>query len=171
MPCSAGSTAAQASGPRLPHHRRRHNLAGHPPDLNVPFGGLALDGSDTPTTTMSGRPRGAALGRPRGQLDSARRHPPPRAPVTDLVLSRQGGVCGPPPTGGRLRVRRPTGPAIAVNLQSNSTSARSATGAVPHPPSVQRRRRRPGHHQRAAAYGFDWRQRASFPELPLLPSG
>lgn len=91
------------------------------PDLNVPFGGLALDGSDTPTTIYVGTDLGVLRSVDRGAswtvLDDIHL---PRAPVTDLVLSRQGGVLRAATYGrGVFEFRRPTGPAIAVNLQSN----------------------------------------------------
>ena len=54
---------ARPTGPRVPYHHRRHRMAGHLPDLDVPFGGLALDGTDTPHHHLRrNRLRGAALG-------------------------------------------------------------------------------------------------------------
>ncbi|MEZ4416376.1 MAG: choice-of-anchor D domain-containing protein [Gemmatimonadota bacterium] len=89
------------------------------PTLDVPFGGLALDGSDTPTTIYVGTDLGVLrsvdLGTTWTVLDDIHF---PRAPVTDLVLSRQGGILRAATYGrGVFEFRRPKGPAIAVNLE------------------------------------------------------
>jgi photosystem II stability/assembly factor-like uncharacterized protein len=89
------------------------------PLLDVPFGGLALDGADTPTAIYVGTDLGVLRSVDGGAswtvLDDIHF---PRAPVTDLVLSRQGGVLRAATYGrGVFEFRRATGPAIAVNLE------------------------------------------------------
>jgi photosystem II stability/assembly factor-like uncharacterized protein len=89
------------------------------PPLDVPFGGLALDASDTPTTIYVGTDLGVLrsvdLGATWTVLDDIHL---PRAPVTDLVISRQGGVLRAATYGrGVFEFTRPQGPAIAVNLE------------------------------------------------------
>lgn len=90
------------------------------PALDVPFGGLALDGADTPTTIYVGTDLGVLRSVDDGAswtvLDDIHL---PRAPVTDLVLSRQGGVLRAATYGrGVFEFRRPDWPSIAVNLES-----------------------------------------------------
>jgi hypothetical protein len=90
------------------------------PDLDVPFGGLALDGADTPTTIYVGTDLGVLRSVDEGAswtvLDDIHF---PRAPVTDLVLSRQGGVLRAATYGrGVFEFRRPDWPSIAVNLEN-----------------------------------------------------
>jgi photosystem II stability/assembly factor-like uncharacterized protein len=89
------------------------------PALDVPFGGLALDGSDTPTTIYVGTDLGVLRSVDDGAswtvLDDIHF---PHSPVTDLVLSRQGGVLRAATYGrGVFEFTRPKGPAIAVNLE------------------------------------------------------
>jgi hypothetical protein len=89
-----------------------------PPD--VPFGGLALDGSDTPTTIYVGADLGVLRSVDGGAtwtvLDDIHF---PRAPVTDLVISRQGGILRAATYGrGVFEFKRPDWPSIAVNLES-----------------------------------------------------
>jgi hypothetical protein len=113
-------------GPAQTGHVFRTTIAGTTwqnisPTLNVPFGALALDGSDTPTTIYVGTDLGVLRSVDRGAswtvLDDIHF---PRAPVTELVLSRQGGILRAATYGrGVFEFKRPTGPAIAVNLQSN----------------------------------------------------
>lgn len=87
------------------------------PPLDVPFGGLALDGADTPTTIYAGSDFGVLRSVDEGRswtiLDDIHF---PRAPVTDLVLS-DGGVLRAATYGrGVFEFAVPGGPAIAVNL-------------------------------------------------------
>ncbi|MGE5764790.1 MAG: choice-of-anchor D domain-containing protein [Mycobacterium leprae] len=90
------------------------------PDLDVPFGGLALDGSETPTTIYVGTDLGVLRSVDGGAswtvLDDIHF---PRAPVTDLVLSRQGGILRAATYGrGVFEFTRPDWPAIAVNPEA-----------------------------------------------------
>jgi photosystem II stability/assembly factor-like uncharacterized protein len=90
------------------------------PALDVPFGGLALDGSDTPTTVYVGTDFGVLRSVDGGTswtvLDDIHF---PRAPVTDLVLSRQGGILRAATYGrGVFEFKRPDWPSIAVNLEA-----------------------------------------------------
>jgi photosystem II stability/assembly factor-like uncharacterized protein len=90
------------------------------PAVNVPFGALALDGSDTPTTIYVGNDFGVLRSVDDGAtwtvLDDIHF---PRAPVTELVLSRQGGVLRAATYGrGVFEFTRPDAPAIAVNLEN-----------------------------------------------------
>jgi photosystem II stability/assembly factor-like uncharacterized protein len=91
------------------------------PDLNVPFGALALDGADTPTTIYVGTDLGVLRSVDGGAswtaLDDIHF---PHAPVTDLVLSRGSGILRAATYGrGVFEFRRPTGPVIAVDLERN----------------------------------------------------
>jgi HYDIN/CFA65/VesB-like, Ig-like domain len=111
-------------GPGQQGHVFRTTVAGTAwqnlsPNLNVPFGGLALDGTDTPTTIYVGTDFGVLRSVDEGAtwtvLDDIRF---PRAAVTDLVLS-QGGVLRAATYGrGVLEFRTPQGPAIAVFLDN-----------------------------------------------------
>jgi photosystem II stability/assembly factor-like uncharacterized protein len=90
------------------------------PAVNVPFGALALDGSDTPTTIYVGNDFGVLRSVDDGAtwtvLDDIHF---PRAPVTELALSRQGGVLRAATYGrGVFEFTRPDAPAVAVNLQN-----------------------------------------------------
>lgn len=87
------------------------------PALNVPFGGLALDGTETPTTIYVGTDMGVLRSVDDGVswtvVDDLHM---PRAAVTDLVMS-DGGVLRAATYGrGVFEFRRPQGPAIAVTL-------------------------------------------------------
>ncbi len=89
------------------------------PDLNVPFGAIALDGSDTPTTIYVGTDLGVLRSVDDGAswtvLDDIHL---PHASVTELVLSRQGGILRAATYGrGVFEFRHATGPAITVNLE------------------------------------------------------
>ena len=89
------------------------------PALDVPFGALALDGSDTPTTIYVGTDLGVLRSVDEGNtwtvLDDIHL---PRAPVTDLGLSPQGGILRAATYGrGVFEFTMPQGPAIAVNLE------------------------------------------------------
>lgn len=91
------------------------------PALNVPFGALALDGSDTPTTIYVGTDLGVLRSVDGGGawyvLDDIHF---PRAPVTDLVYSEQARVLRAATYGrGVFEFARPGGPAIAVNLEND----------------------------------------------------
>jgi photosystem II stability/assembly factor-like uncharacterized protein len=91
------------------------------PALNVPFGALALDGADTPTSIYVGTDLGVLRSVDGGAswtvLDDVHF---PHAPVTDLVLSRQAGILRAATYGrGVFEFRRPTGPVIAVDLEHN----------------------------------------------------
>jgi hypothetical protein len=91
------------------------------PGPDVPFGGLALDGADTPTTIYVGADLGVLRSVDGGAswrvLDDIHF---PRAPVTDLVLSRQGGILRAATYGrGVFEFKRPDWPSITVNLEAN----------------------------------------------------
>jgi len=91
------------------------------PNLDVPFGALALDGSDTPTTIYVGSDLGVLRSIDEGAtwtvVDDIHF---PRAPVTELVLSRQGGILRAATYGrGVFEFGKPHGPAIALNLEHN----------------------------------------------------
>ena len=90
------------------------------PALDVPHGALVLDGgSTTPSTIYVGTDLGVLRSVDDGAswtiLDDIHF---PRAPVTDLVLSRTGGVLRAATYGrGVFEFRRPTWPSLAVNLE------------------------------------------------------
>jgi photosystem II stability/assembly factor-like uncharacterized protein len=89
------------------------------PDLDVPFGALALDGGDTPTTLYVGTDLGVLRSVDRGStwtvLDDLHF---PRAAVTDLVLGRGSRVLRAATYGrGAFEFVRPDWPSIAVNLE------------------------------------------------------
>jgi hypothetical protein len=112
-------------GPGQTGHVFRTTVAGTAwqdisPVLDVPFGGLALDGTDTPTSIYVGTDLGVLRSVDDGAtwtvLDDIHL---PRAPVTDLVLSRQGGILRAATYGrGVFEFRRPDWPSIAVNLEN-----------------------------------------------------
>jgi hypothetical protein len=112
-------------GPGQTGHVFRTTIAGTAwqdisPALDVPFGGLALDGADTPTSIYVGTDLGVLRSVDDGAswtvLDDIHF---PRAPVTDLILSRQGGVLRAATYGrGVFEFRRPDWPSIAVNLEN-----------------------------------------------------
>jgi hypothetical protein len=89
------------------------------PDLDLPFGGLALDGSDTPTTIYVGTDFGVLRSVDQGTtwyvLDDIHF---PKAPVTDLEIGRGSGILRAATYGrGVFEFALPKGPAIAVNLE------------------------------------------------------
>ncbi|MDR7255150.1 hypothetical protein J2X46_004152 [Nocardioides sp. BE266] len=89
------------------------------PALDVPFGGLALDGTDTPTALYVGTDLGVLRSVDDGNtwtvLDDIHF---PRAAVTDLSIT-SGGVLRAATYGrGVFEFRRPKGPSLAVNLQN-----------------------------------------------------
>jgi hypothetical protein len=90
------------------------------PDLDVPFGALALDGTDTPTTIYVGTDLGVLRSVDDGAtwyvLDDIHF---PRAWVTDLVIGRGSGILRAATYGrGVFEFAVPTGPVIAVNLEN-----------------------------------------------------
>ena len=111
-------------GPGQRGHVFRTTIAGTAwqdisPALDVPFGGLALDGADAPTSIYVGTDLGVLRSVDEGAtwtvLDDIHF---PHAPVTDLVLSSQGGVLRAATYGrGVFEFRRPDWPSIAVNLE------------------------------------------------------
>lgn len=91
------------------------------PALDVPFGAIALDGTDTPSTIYVGTDLGVLRSVDGGVtwsvLDDIHF---PRAPVTDLVLNQSAGVlCAATYGRGVFKFTKPTGPSIAVTLQNN----------------------------------------------------
>jgi photosystem II stability/assembly factor-like uncharacterized protein len=122
-------------GPGQTGHVFRTTVAGTAwqdisPALDVPFGGLALDGADTPTSIYVGTDLGVLRSVDDGAswtiLDDIHF---PRAPVTDLVLSRQGGVLRAATYGrGVFEFRRPDWPSIAVNLEKGLNFGTVCTG-------------------------------------------
>ena len=91
------------------------------PDLDAPFGALALDGRDTPTTIYVGTDVGGVLrsvdlGASWTVLDDLHF---PRAPVTDLVIGRGSQVLQAATFGrGVFEFIRPDWPSIAVNPEA-----------------------------------------------------
>jgi photosystem II stability/assembly factor-like uncharacterized protein len=112
-------------GPGQTGHVFRTTIAGTSwqdisPALDVPFGGLALDGTDTPSAIYVGTDLGVLRSVDEGAtwtiLDDIHF---PRAPVTDLVLSRQGGILRAATYGrGVFEFQSPNWPSIAVNLEN-----------------------------------------------------
>jgi protein involved in polysaccharide export with SLBB domain len=91
------------------------------PPVNVPCGGLALDGSDTPTTIYVGTDLGVLRSVDLGQswtvLDDIHF---PDAPVTDLIFAPASRTLRAATYGrGVYAFGPPSGPAIAVDLQDN----------------------------------------------------
>jgi photosystem II stability/assembly factor-like uncharacterized protein len=91
------------------------------PDLDVPFGGLALDGTDTPTTIYVGTDLGVLRSVDQGTtwyvLDDIHF---PYAPVTDMEIGRGSGILRAATYGrGVFEFAQPDGPAITVNLQDH----------------------------------------------------
>ena len=89
------------------------------PDLDVPYGGLALDGTDTPTTIYVGTDFGVLRSVDDGAtwyvLDDIHF---PKAPVTDLEIGRGSGILRVATYGrGVFEFTQPEGPAITVNLE------------------------------------------------------
>ncbi len=90
------------------------------PPLDVPFGALALDGTDTPTTIYVGTDLGVLRSVDGGAtwyvLDDIHF---PRAPVTDLVIGRGSGILRAATYGrGVFEFAQPNGPVITVNLEN-----------------------------------------------------
>ncbi len=90
------------------------------PALDVPFGAIALDGSDTPTTIYVGTELGVLRSVDRGAtwyvLDDIHF---PHAPVTDLAFGRGSGVLRAATYGrGVFEIVPATGPTIAVNPEA-----------------------------------------------------
>jgi photosystem II stability/assembly factor-like uncharacterized protein len=90
------------------------------PLLDVPYGAIALDGSDTPTAIYVGTDLGVLRSIDRGAtwyvLDDIHF---PRAPVTDLAFGRGSGVLRAATYGrGVFEFTRPDWPTIAVNPEA-----------------------------------------------------
>ena len=101
------------------------------PALDVPFGGLALDGTETPTTIYVGTDLGVLRSVDRGSswtvLDDIHF---PLAPVTELVLSQPSGLLRAATYGrGVFEFVRPGARRWRSTPRTISTSARSAAGA------------------------------------------
>ena len=89
-------------------------------EVDLPFGALALDGSDTPTTIYVGCDLGVLRSIDGGAtwyvLDDVHF---PRVPATDLVIGRGSGILRAATYGrGVFEFALPTGPVIAVNLEN-----------------------------------------------------
>jgi photosystem II stability/assembly factor-like uncharacterized protein len=90
------------------------------PDLDVPHGALALDGSETPTAIYVGTDLGVLRSVDQGAtwyvLDDIHF---PNAPVSDLEIGRGSGILRVATYGrGVFEFRQPDGPAITVNLEN-----------------------------------------------------
>ena len=90
------------------------------PDVDVPFGAIALDGDETPSTLYVGCDLGVLRSVDRGNtwyvLDDLHF---PNAPVTDLVIGRGSNILRAATYGrGVFEFAEPEGPVIAVNLES-----------------------------------------------------
>jgi photosystem II stability/assembly factor-like uncharacterized protein len=90
------------------------------PPLDVPYGAIALDGSDTPTAIYAGTDLGVLRSIDRGAtwyvLDDIHF---PRAPVTDLAFGRGSGILRAATYGrGVFEFTRPDWPTIAVNPEA-----------------------------------------------------
>jgi hypothetical protein len=88
-----------------------------PPGFDVPFGALALDGADTPSTIYVGTDLGVLRSVDRGAswyvLDDLHF---PRAPVTDLVIGRGSNILRAATYGrGVFEFTRPDWPVIAID--------------------------------------------------------
>jgi photosystem II stability/assembly factor-like uncharacterized protein len=104
------------------------------PALDVPFGALALDGAETPTTIYVGTDLGVLRSVDRGSswtvLDDIHF---PLAPVTDLVLSQPSGALRAATYGrGVVELVRPSGPAIAVDPENNLDFGTVCPGGSTH---------------------------------------
>ena len=102
------------------------------PALDVPFGALALDGNDTPTTLYVGTDLGVLRSVDRGTtwtvLDDLHF---PRASVTDLVLGRGSAVLRAATYGrGVFEFVRPDWPSIAVNPEAGLDFGTTCDGAT-----------------------------------------
>jgi hypothetical protein len=95
---------------------------GNPPvQIDIPCNAIALDGTDVPTTIYVGTDLGVLRSVDTGLswsvLDDIHF---PRVPVFDLVLNQTAGVLVAATYGrGVFKFIKPTGPAIAINLQDN----------------------------------------------------
>lgn len=90
------------------------------PDVDVPFGAIALDGDETPSTIYVGCDLGVLRSVDRGStwyvLDDLHF---PNVPVTDLVIGRGSSILRAATYGrGVFEFAKPRGPVIAVNLES-----------------------------------------------------
>ena len=102
------------------------------PALDVPFGAIALDGADTPTTLYVGTDFGVLRSVDRGAtwyvLDDIHF---PRAPVSDLVIGRGSAILRAATYGrGVFEFTRPNGPTIAVNPQAGLSFGTACQGPV-----------------------------------------
>ncbi|MEX0277502.1 MAG: choice-of-anchor D domain-containing protein [Ruegeria sp.] len=119
--CVLGGFANAAS----PGHVFRTTIGGTQwadisPNVNVPFGAIALDGDETPSTLYAGCDLGVLRSVDRGNtwyvLDDLHF---PNAPVTDIVVGRGSNVLRAATYGrGVFEFAKPEGPVIAVNLQN-----------------------------------------------------
>ncbi len=90
------------------------------PDVDVPFGAIALDGDETPSTIYAGCDLGVLRSVDRGNtwyvLDDLHF---PNAPVTDLVIGRGSNILRAATYGrGVFEFAMPDGPVIAINLEA-----------------------------------------------------
>jgi photosystem II stability/assembly factor-like uncharacterized protein len=90
------------------------------PNVNVPFGAIALDGDETPSTIYAGCDLGVLRSVDRGNtwyvLDDLHF---PNAPVTDIVIGRGSSILRAATYGrGVFEFAMPEGPVIAVNLEN-----------------------------------------------------
>ena len=96
--------------------------SGNPPvEIDIPCNAIALDGTDVPTTIYVGTDLGVIRSVDTGQtwsiLDDIHF---PRVTVADLVLNQTAGILVAATYGrGAFKFTKPTGPAIAVDLQDN----------------------------------------------------
>ncbi|MCL6282620.1 choice-of-anchor D domain-containing protein [Ruegeria sp. 2012CJ41-6] len=102
------------------------------PDVNVPFGAIALDGDETPSTIYAGCDLGVLRSVDRGNtwyvLDDLHF---PNAPVTDIVVGRGSNVLRAATYGrGVFEFAAPEGPVIAVNLEDRFEFGRVCEGPV-----------------------------------------
>lgn len=112
------------SGP--PGHVFRTTVGGtgwtdiSPPGVNVPFGALALDGTDTPTTIYVGTDLGVLRSVDRGATWSVLDYLHfPFAPVTDLVICRGAPILRAATYGrGVWEFTRPAWPSVAVAMEA-----------------------------------------------------
>lgn len=91
------------------------------PDVDVPFGAIALDGNETPSTIYTGCDLGVLRSVDRGAtwyvLDDLHF---PNAPVTDIVIGRGSGIMRAATYGrGVFEFAESNGPVITVNLENN----------------------------------------------------
>jgi hypothetical protein len=92
-----------------------------PEQIDLPFNAIALDGAETPTTIYVGTDLGVLRSVDNGAswsvVDDVHF---PRVPVTDLVINpAAGALCAATYGRGVFRLTKPTGPAVAVNLEEN----------------------------------------------------